>query len=117
MGEIGGGEKMWGGSEGEGLWVRYLISQTVTNTNNPEDIRNLPQVLNYMAGEKISIHCCRLVHQNHTKVLNLAQLFSTNKLCLNVLSTSTAIYCLSIENRKNFFIVYYQRIEISQKWH
>jgi len=45
----------------------------------------------------------------------MAQLFS--HLSLNVLLTSTAIYSWSIENRSNFYIDFYQRIQLYQKWH
>jgi len=51
-----------------------------------------------------------------------AQLFSTNAFSgntfsLNVLSTFTAIYSQSIANTNNFISYFYQRKQISLKWH
>ena len=40
---------------------------------------------------------------------------STNKFCLNVLSTSTTIYSQSKENTNNFFTDFHQRKQISRK--
>ena len=52
---------------------------------------------------------------------SMAQLFSTNTFspntfCHNILSTSTAIYSQSAENRDKFFINFYQRVQISGKY-
>jgi len=43
--------------------------------------------------------------------------FSANKFCLNVLSTSTAIYSQSIVKTNNFYTDFFERKQISRKWH
>ena len=46
-----------------------------------------------------------------------AQLFSTNAVSLNVLSTSTAIYSQYIVNTSIFFTHFDRKQQISRKWH
>ena len=70
----------------------------------------------------IGYTCFKRVDKNQLKVYASAQLFSTyafnaNKFSLNVLSTFTAIYSHSIVNTNNFFAYFYQRKQISRKWH
>ena len=47
--------------------------------------------------------------------VGVAQLFSTNAVSLDVLSTFTVIYSQSIVNTNNFFTYFYQRKQISRK--
>ena len=48
--------------------------------------------------------------------LFITNTFSPNIFCHNMLSTSTAIYSQSAENKDKFFIDFYQRVQISGKY-
>ena len=54
---------------------------------------------------------------HHTAQLFSTNTFSANAFSLNVLSTFTATYSQSIVNTNNFFTYFYQRIQLSRKWH
>ena len=45
-----------------------------------------------------------------------AQLFSPNTFCHNILSTFTAVYSQSVENRDKFFINFHQSVQVSGKY-
>ena len=93
-----------------------LSSQTVKKTNRLEK-KNLSTFRFRLHNPKYS--SSNYVSPNIAENLLQAQLFSTNtfspnKFCHSVLSTFTAIYFQSIENRDKSFINFYQEVQTSR---
>ena len=71
-------------------------------------------------GHEKNVIYSKLVN-NPFNILYKAQLFNTNTVspntfCHNILLASTAIYSQSAENKEEFFLNFYQRIQISGKY-
>ena len=72
----------------------------------------------YVALAKVHYQSIQYTFDLYTSVqLCSSNAFSTNKFCLNVLSTYTAIYSQFIVNTNNFFTCFYQRKQMPRVLH